>query len=226
MIKAGAGKGVIFDLDGVLIDSGAAHKQSWFDLAAKEGYKKMSDEFFHDTFGMQNYQILPILEEKELSKERIDELSDWKEQRYRDIFADTIKLADGAENLFKELKVEGFLLAIGSSTPKENLDFVMEHLKIEKYFKTIVSMKDVTRGKPAPDTFLLAAKNLNLEPNNCVVIEDSLAGLEAAIAAQMIVIALTTTRRRDELTAADMIVNGLYELGAKDFVAIFKAQAA
>jgi beta-phosphoglucomutase-like phosphatase (HAD superfamily) len=87
-------------------------------------------------------------------------------------------------------------------------------------------MKDVTRGKPAPDTFLLAAKNLNLKPKNCVVIEDSLAGLEAAIAAKMTVIALTTTRRRDELTAADMIVSGLYELRAKDFVAILKAQAA
>ena len=226
MSKSGEGKGVIFDLDGVLIDSGAAHKQSWFDLAAKEGYDKMSDEFFHDTFGMQNYQILPILEGKELSKERIDELSDWKEQRYREIFADTIKLSDGAENLFNELKEAGFKLAIGSSTPKENLDFVMEHLKIEHHFETIVSMKDVTRGKPAPDTFLLAAKNLNLEPEDCIVIEDSLAGLEAAIAANMPVIALTTTRRQDELTQADMIVAGLHELGAKDFVAIFKAQAA
>ena len=221
MAKAGEGKGVIFDLDGVLIDSGAAHKQSWYDLAAKEGYQ-MTDEFFHDTFGMQNYQILPILEGKELSKERIDKLSDWKEQRYREIFADIIELADGAENLFNELKAEGFKLAIGSSTPKENLDFVMEHLKIENHFNTIISMGDVQNGKPAPDTFLAAAKGLSIEPENCVVIEDSLPGIEAAIAAQMSVIALTTTRKREELTQADMIADGLSELKTENFVNLLK----
>lgn len=225
MVKAGMGKGVIFDLDGVLIDSGPAHRQSWYDLAEKEGYK-MSDEFFHNTFGMQNYQVIPMLAGCELDPEKINEISDWKEERYREIFDDTIKLADGAERLFGELKAEGFRLAIGSSTPKENLEFVMDHLKIEKYFDTIVSMKDVARGKPAPDTFLLAAKNLSLQSQDCVIVEDSLAGLEAAKAAQMIVIALTTTRRRDELTDADMIVSGLHELTAKDFVTIFKAQAA
>ncbi|MBN1972189.1 MAG: HAD family phosphatase [Sedimentisphaerales bacterium] len=225
MAKAGKEKGVIFDLDGVLIDSGPAHRQSWYDLAAKEGYQ-MSDEFFHNTFGMQNFQVIPMLAGKELPPEKIDEISDWKEQRYREIFADTIKLADGAERLFNELKAEGFLLAIGSSTPKENLNFVMDKLKIEKFFKTIVSMKDVTRGKPAPDTFLLAAKNLSLKPENCIVIEDSLAGIEAAKAAQMSIVALTTTRRREELTDADIIVSGLHELKAKDFVTIFKAQAA
>lgn len=225
MSKAGEGKGVIFDLDGVLIDSGPAHRQSWYDLAEREGYK-MSDEFFHDTFGMQNFQVIPMLAGCELPPEKIDEISDWKEQRYREIFADTIKLADGGERLFNELKSEGFRLAIGSSTPKENLNFVMEHLKIEKFFDTIVSMKDVARGKPAPDTFLLAAENLSLKSENCVVIEDSLAGIEAAKAAQMFIIALTTTRRRDELTDADIIAAGLHELTVKDFVTIFKARAA
>ena len=225
MVKAGVGKGVIFDLDGVLIDSGPAHRQSWYDLAAREGYK-MSDEFFHNTFGMQNYQVIPMLAGKELPREKIDELSDWKEQRYREIFAETIKLADGAERLFNELKAEGFLLAIGSSTPKENLEFVMDKLKIEKFFDAIVSMKDVKRGKPAPDTFILAAQKLSLKPQDCVVIEDSLAGIEAAKAAQMLIIALTTTRRSEELTEANIIVSGLHELKAKDFVTILKAQAA
>ena len=87
-------------------------------------------------------------------------------------------------------------------------------------------MKDVTRGKPAPDTFLLAAKKLSLTPQDCVVIEDSLPGIEAAKVAGMLVIALTTTRKREELTNADMIVDGLYELTACDFVSILKTKAA
>lgn len=225
MAKTGGKKGAIFDLDGVLIDSGPAHKQSWYDLAARESYK-MSDDFFYQTFGMQNFQVIPMLAGKELSSEKIDELSDWKEQRYREIFADTIKLADGAERLFNELRAEGFSLAIGSSTPKENLEFVMDKLKIEKHFDAIVCMRDVKRGKPAPDTFLLAAKKLSLKPQDCVVIEDSLPGIEAGKAAGMLVIALTTTRKREELTQADVIVNGIYELHAKDFVKILKMKAA
>ena len=225
MAKSGEGKGVIFDLDGVLIDSAWAHKQSWYDLAAKEGYP-MSDEFFYNTFGMQNFQVLPMLAGKKLSTEKMQELSDWKEQRYRDIFTESITLVKGAERLFNELREEGFLLAIGSSTTKDNIEFVVETLKLETYFDTIVSSKDVTKGKPAPDIFQTAAKRLGLNPDDCVVIEDSLPGLEAAKAAQMTVIALTTTREREELTQADIIVNTLDELRAKDFVNIFKAKAA
>lgn len=225
MAKAGDRKGVIFDLDGVLIDSGWAHKQSWYDLAQKEGYE-MSDEFFYGTFGMQNYQILPLLAGKELSAEEIDTLSDWKEQRYREIFSEGIKLTQGAERLLNELKDEDFLLAIGSSAPKDNLDFVMEKLKLEKYFDALVSKENVIKGKPSPDTFLTAAKILELKPENCVVIEDSIPGIEAAKAAGMQVIALTTTRDREELTDSDVIVNSLDELKVTDFVTILGVKAA
>lgn len=218
------GKGVIFDLDGVLIDSGWAHKQSWYDLAEKEGYQ-MSDDFFYSTFGMQNYQILPMLAGMELSNEKINEMSDWKEQRYRDIFSESIELSAGAETLFDELKSGGFLLAIGSSTPKANLDFVMEKLKLEKHFNVIVSKEDVTNGKPAPDTFLTAAQKLALKPENCIVIEDSLPGIEAGKKASMSVIALTTTRDRTELMEADIVVDGLIELKVNDFVGLLEKKS-
>ena len=219
------GKGVIFDLDGVLIDSGWAHKQSWYDLAEKEGYH-MSDDFFYSTFGMQNYQILPMLAGKELSDEKINEMSDWKEQRYRDIFSESIELSAGAKNLFDELRKEGFVLAIGSSTPKVNLDFVMEKLNLEEYFKTVISKEDVTNGKPAPDTFLAAAQKLALKPENCIVIEDSLPGVEAGKKAGMSVIALTTTRDRTELTEADIVVDGLIELKISDFVGLLEKKTS
>ncbi|MBN2182062.1 MAG: HAD family phosphatase [Sedimentisphaerales bacterium] len=224
MASINGNNGVIFDLDGVLIDSGWAHKQSWYDLAEKEGYQ-MSDEFFYNTFGMQNYQILPLLAGKALSVEEIDRLSDWKEQRYRDIFSESMELSAGAERLLNELKSEGFLLAIGSSTPKINIDFVMEKLDLEKYFNAVVSKQDVARGKPAPDTFLAAAKNLSLKPENCVVIEDSIPGIEAAKAASMAVIAITTTRDRSQLPAADIIVDSLDELRSDDFVKILRAKS-
>ena len=69
--------GVIFDLDGILVDTGWAHKQSWYDLAEKEGFS-MTDEFFYSTFGMQNYMIIPMLLGRNASSDEVSRLSDWK----------------------------------------------------------------------------------------------------------------------------------------------------
>ena len=208
--------GVIFDLDGVLIDSGWAHRQAWYDLAEHEDLE-MSDEFFTSTFGMQNYQILPMLAGRKLSDDEIDQLSDWKEQRYRDLIAEKLTLSPGGARLLDELKGEGFLLAIGSSAPRANLDLVLERLDLGRSFDACVSKEDVANGKPAPDTFLRAAQKLTLPPDRCVVVEDAVHGIEAARAAGMRVIALTTTRDRPALLRADMIADGLGELRAEDF---------
>ncbi len=213
------GKGVIFDLDGVLIDSGWAHKQAWFDLAEKEGYN-MSDDFFFGTFGMQNAQILPMLVGRDLSMEEVDRLSDWKEQRYRDLISDKLVLSRGAERLLRELKDNGFLLAIGSSAPKDNLYLIFNCLNLQSYIDTYVTKEDVNEGKPAPETFLKAAQKISLPPRHCVVVEDAVQGVEAAKAAGMFVIAVTTTRDRADLIGADIIADGLDELKVEDFVGL------
>jgi beta-phosphoglucomutase family hydrolase len=213
------GKGVIFDLDGVLIDSGWAHKQAWFDLAEKEGYE-MSDDFFLATFGMQNAQILPMLAGRDLSVEKIDRLSEWKERRYRELISEKLVLSRGAERLLRELKDNGFLLAIGSSAPKDNLELIFQCLKLDTYIDAYVTKEDVSKGKPAPDTFLKAAQKISLPPRNCVVVEDAIQGVEAGKSAGMPVIALTTTRDRAALTEADIIVDSLDELKAMDFVGL------
>ncbi len=217
MTSVDDGKGVIFDLDGVLIDSGWAHKRAWFDLAEKEGLH-MSDEFFTGTFGMQNAQIIPRLVGRSLLSEELEELSEWKEQRYRDLISEKLVLSAGAERLLIELREKGFLLAIGSSTPKANLDLIFQRLKLDNYIDACVTKEDVTRGKPAPDTFLKAAQKLFLVPRHCLVVEDSIPGIEAGKAAGMPVIALTTTRDRADLKEADIIADGLDELRADVFV--------
>ena len=121
--------GVIFDLDGVLVDTGWAHKQSWWDLAEKEGFD-MSDEFFYSTFGMQNYQIIPMLVGRGMASEEVERLSEWKENRYREIISDKLALLPGVQKLINDLKDNGFLLAIGSSAPRVNLEFVLKHLEL------------------------------------------------------------------------------------------------
>jgi len=217
MTATDVNRGVIFDLDGVLVDTGWAHKQSWYDLAEREGFG-MSDEVFYNTFGMQNYQIVPILLGQEVSAEEVERLSDWKEQRYRAIVAEKLTLANGAKALLDDLKNEGFLLAIGSSAPRANLDLILERLDIQAVFDAYVTKEDISKGKPAPETFLKAAEKLAVPAGRCVVVEDAVQGIEAGKAAGMPVVAITTTRKRADLTKADIVVDSLAELRAEDFV--------
>lgn len=216
-------KGVIFDMDGVLVDTGWAHKQSWYDLAEKEGFS-MSDEFFSSTFGMQNYQIIPMLLERESTRNEIDRLAEWKEQRYREIVSEQLTLSEGAKTLLEDLKGNGFLLAVGSSAPRANLDFVLERVQADGYFDACVSGEEVNAGKPAPDTFLKAAEKLSLGPDHCIVVEDAVQGVDAAKAAVMAVVAVTTTRDRAALRRADVIVDSLAELSADNFTQLLASR--
>lgn len=218
-------KGVIFDMDGVLINTGEFHKQSWYDLAEREGFA-MTDEFFNDTFGMQNYQIIPRLAGRRMSREEIDKLADWKEQRFRDLIDENGKLPlmDGMEELIRGLKQSGFKLAIGTSTPAENLKFLLEHMPVHGEFDALVSSEDVENSKPAPDTFLKAAEKLNLPPQSCVVVEDAIIGVQAGKAGGMKVIAVATTRKKEELHEADIVFDTPGDVTVSDFEKLLNQQ--
>jgi HAD superfamily hydrolase (TIGR01509 family) len=218
MTLDGRGLGVIFDLDGVLVDSGWAHRLAWYDLAKHAGLE-MSDEFFRNTFGMQNSAIIPLMKPG-ISKEELDYLSDWKEQRYREIVQERAEIADGAEALLRDLKQHGFRLAVGTSAPAKNLDVFWRRLSLGDYFEARVTNEDVTESKPSPQTFLKAAEKLGLKPPCCAVVEDAVQGVEAARAAGMPVVAVLTTRCREDLAQASRIVNGLSDLKAWDFLAL------
>ena len=219
MAKLCMNRGVIFDLDGVIIDTGYFHKQSWYDLAEKEGFE-MSDELFYTTFGMQNYQIIPKLAGKQVSRNEIGRMSDWKEQRYRELIAGKLQLLEGVEPLLENLKKRGFALAIGTSTPRANLDFMFEYISLADFFDAYVTGEEVVRGKPAPDTFLKAAEKLLLPADKCVVVEDAVAGVRAGKAAGMTVVAVTNTTDRAKLAEADLVVDSLTEVSAEDFIAL------
>lgn len=217
MAKLCMNRGVIFDLDGVIIDTGLFHKQSWYDLAEKEGFV-MSDELFYTTFGMQNYQIIPKLAGKQISRNEINRMSDWKEQRYRELIAGKLQLLDGVKTLLEDLKSHGFALAIGTSAPQANLNFMLEHIPLADFFDAYVTGEEIEHGKPAPDTFLRAAEKLSIPAGKCVVVEDAVAGVRAGKAAGMTVVAVTNTTDRARLAEADLVVDSLTELSADDFV--------
>lgn len=218
----GGRKGVIFDLDGVLIDTGQFHRQSWYDLAREENFE-MSDELFYSTFGMQNYQIIPLLVRRDLTVEDIERMSEWKERRYRELISGKLTLQEGARGLIDELKSNGFLLAIGTSAPQANLAFMLEHTGVDDCFDAYVTGEEVSNSKPAPDTFLKAAEKLLLAPGRCLVVEDAVQGVQAGKKAGMKVVAVCTTRGREDLEEADLIVDSLGELKADDFLKLLNS---
>ncbi|MGD9896354.1 MAG: HAD family hydrolase [Candidatus Methylacidiphilaceae bacterium] len=200
---------VIFDWDGVLVDSSRQHEKSWRRLARDEGLPLFPD-FFLQTFGMKNEWIIPhILHWTEDPKE-IVRLSLRKEALFREIVGEEgIALCPGALAWCRDLAALSVPAAIGSSTQRANIELVLEKLALRPFFRTIVAAEDVSLGKPDPEVFLLAASLLRVPPDRCVVFEDAPAGVEAAKRAGMRVVALTTTRPPEALREADRILSDL-----------------
>jgi beta-phosphoglucomutase len=202
---------VIFDVDGVLVDSYQAHFASWSKLYGELG-RDYTEAAFAADFGRTSRDILRRTLGGGLTDERIRQLDERKEALYRDLLREQFPAMDGATRLIDSLAGDGFLLAVGSSAPLENIVLSLEKLGRAENFSAIVTGADVTRGKPDPQVFELAAERLRVPPGQCAVIEDAVHGIEAACRAGMASIGLTGTVTRDLLSSADLVVDRLDEL--------------
>lgn len=206
-----ANLGFIFDWDGVVIDSHAAHEESWRRLFAELG-RPMPEGFFKATFGMRNQQIIPAWFEfvRADDSAEIRRLGDRKEEFYREILRrDGIEPLPGVVALLRELRELGIPRAVGSSTPRANIETVSALAGLAGLFDASVTAEDVTVGKPDPRVFLEAARRIGREPSRCVVFEDAHVGIEAARRAGMKVVALATTHPAASLTGADVVLESL-----------------
>lgn len=201
---------VIWDLDGVILDSAHEHLHAWQRLAQDEGIV-FTDEDFWATFGKRNNDIIPHYWPVTTAAE-VQELADHKESYFREFVRETAAFLPGAEELMRSLYEAGFAQALASSTPVENIKLISELLGLERYLARFVSGETVQRGKPAPDIFLRAAQELTIPASACVVIEDAVAGIEAARAAGMYSIAVAGERDLPGLRAADLVVKDLTEV--------------
>ena len=185
-------------MDGVLVDSYHAHLESWQTLAAEQGRFFTEDEFAR-TFGRTTRDIIESLwGGSPAEADDIERMDRRKEELFRHLVARQFPAMDGARELIRALHDSGFRLAVGSSGPPENVDLVLEHLEARDLFDAVVNGRDVTRGKPDPQVFLIAAVRLGLMPGRCVVVEDAPAGIEAATRAGMASVALLSTGRKPE----------------------------
>lgn len=210
----------IFDHDGVLIDSLAMHSAAWVELGRRTGLP-IDDAFVRRTFGMTNPSIFAEMPGPPIAAEKAKEYADLKESCYRDLARGTVVLMPGVRELLDALSAAGVALAIGSSGVRSNLDLTVEECGLTGRFAAIASLEDITRGKPDPEVFLVAAAKCGIEPSRCVVFEDAPVGIRAAKAAGMRAVGVGTTHPLADLTAAgaDEVVADLVGYPASALVA-------
>ncbi|MGW8256020.1 MAG: HAD family hydrolase [Thermoguttaceae bacterium] len=217
----------IFDMDGVLIDSYHPHFKSWLCMAQREGLS-FTEREFAPTFGRTSREIIAhFWGEGHYNDSQIAALDAEKEAAFREIIAKDFPAMPGVCKLLDDLKSSAWKLAIGSSGPPENVETVLDQLGKRNDFDAVVTGMDVVRGKPDPQVFLLAAERLNVLPARCVVIEDARPGIAAAHAAGMCAVGLVSTgRTREELAAADLLIDSFAEISARTLRELIETSSA
>jgi HAD superfamily hydrolase (TIGR01509 family) len=201
-------RGVLWDLDGTLVDSAELHWISWRDTLAAEGHQ-VSYQQFLDSFGQKNDRILPSWLGRDTPAERMARIGDEKEAAYRRLArARGLTPLPGSADWVRRLRAAGWKQAIASSAPRENVEVMLQALGLAAEFDARVGAEDVTAGKPDPQVFLAAAAKLGLPPDRCVVVEDAAVGIEAARRAGIRAIGVSTAAALN----ADIVVRSLADL--------------
>jgi len=199
-------RAVLWDMDGTLIDSEELHWIAWRDTMAEEGHQ-ITHEQLLSSFGQRNDTILAGWLGAAATPERVERISDAKEERYRHLIrVNGISALPGVASWVRHLHEQGWLQAIASAAPRPNIDVVLEALTAGHYFQGIVSAEDVHGGKPDPEVYLTAASRVGAPPERCVVVEDAAAGIEGARRAGMRSVGVS---RDGHHLAADVVVASL-----------------
>ncbi len=213
-------KAVIFDMDGVIVDNHHYHVIAFSEYCMQKGIPFTEEEFRVKYFGKSNHEIFTGLLGKEISHAESTLLGDEKEAVYRKIYKEHIKPVAGLIEFFRLLRENGISIAVGTSAGTQNLEFVLSSLNIRHFFDAQVDSSCVERGKPHPDIFLKAAEWLGVKPSECLVFEDSVAGIQAAHTAGMDVVALLTTHQQNELPLVSLYVEDFTNPGIRNLMNI------
>ncbi len=216
-------KAVLWDMDGVIADTGIYHYQAWHEIFKRMGVNFTLEQFMSH-FGQRHDTIIYSALGRDISQEEFDAITREKQEDYRRRVAENIKPLPGAIELIKALEENGIKSAIASSAPPENVDIIIRGLGIEDYFQAFARGTEVDEGKPSPQVFLLAAEKLGVSPDDCLVIEDAIAGVAAAKNAGMKCVAVTNSHPEEKLEAADLVVDTLEEVSIDDLKALFRAE--
>ena len=204
-------KAIIFDMDGVIIDSEPLHFELEVELLGELGVKISKEE--HGTFvGTTDYNMWSTFKDRFDLKLSVEEIIEIKKKRFIQNI-DKIKLVDNFHEFILKLHKEEYLIGLASSNNRKIVDLIIERFKLGKYFKVSITGDDVSKGKPDPEIFLKAAQKMSVNPYDCLVIEDAANGVAAAKSAGMKCIGLKNPNSgNQDLSKADLVVNNFNEL--------------
>ena len=208
-------KAVIFDMDGVIIDSEPTHKKMENETYNKLGIEVTEDE--HNTFvGSTSRYMWETLKNTYKINQTLEELIEYERNiyfKYLNSDECEIKLIDGVKELIEDLHENGVKLAIASSSPLNVIEAIAKKFKIEEYFEVFVTGDYVKKSKPEPDIFLLASEKLGVGAEECAVIEDSNNGVRAAKKAGMKCVGFNSdVDGRQDISMADLVINSFKEV--------------
>ncbi|SRR5579875_588946 len=210
-------RALIFDMDGVLVDSEPCHLKAYQELLGRYGHSYTAEDN-REFLGRKDLTILEILNERYSLGSTPEDLVWEKENILRRLLKDAVP-RPGVLTVLEQAGRLDLPAAVASSATLPTIELVVETLGIKSRFQTLTSADDVPHGKPAPDVFLLAAKRLGVDPQHCLVVEDTYNGIRAAKAAGMYCIAVPcdATRHQDH-SLADRVLTSLEELSLAPFV--------
>jgi beta-phosphoglucomutase len=197
---------MLFDMDGVLVDSNPYHKTAIEIFLAKHNFHFTDEELKQKVWGRMNKEWLRAVFGEEMPEAEIIQHGLDKELIYRQIFEKDIKEVKGLTSFLQLLQTYQVPCAVATSAPRPNVDFAFEHLHIAPYFQAVLDESHVKHGKPNPEIYLKAANTLGFPPEKCIVIEDSLAGTKSGKSAGCKVIGITTTHTPEELNATSNLI--------------------
>ena len=212
-----AQKAVLFDMDGVVIDNLPYHVDAWLLYCERHGIQLTREIFYKDLNGLNSKDTFEWLLKRKISQEEINEFEEEKELIYRGFYKPFLAPAPGLMDFLTLLKAYGIKAALGTSAGPGNIDFILDGLGIRSNFDAVIGGAEVTKGKPNPEIYVRAAGMINVSPENCWVIEDSLQGIEAGLSAGMKVVGITTSHTSEELSHTHMTSPNFVDLFEKMF---------
>ncbi|GGH24935.1 HAD family phosphatase [Sphingobacterium alkalisoli] len=211
---------VIFDMDGVIAHTNPYHAKAFEVFFDKYKIPYSDVEFEDHMYGKHNSYIMSHFFKKTIAGEELLKLENEKEGLFREIYKSEIKSIPNYAAFLEDLKDKGFKTGVATSAPRANMDLVIDGLGIRLKMESLLASENVAKHKPDPEVYLTSAQNLGVDPNHCVIFEDSFSGVSAAINANMKVVGVLSSHTKEQLPPCDLYIHDYTEIDASKILAL------
>lgn len=215
--------GLLFDMDGVIVNNHEYHYQSWQIMCEKYGKPLSESSYMQNMNGRTLNEVVQFIFEAEMEREKIREIGEEKEAIYRELYDKHLTSTPGLSTFLSACTQAGVPMVVGTSAPTQNVDFTLDGLGIRSTFKDILDERAVTKGKPNPEIYEKCAAAIGMPNERCVVFEDAISGIKAGKAAGSKVIALATSHAREELEA-DLVIDDFTQINLEQINELFSTK--